>query len=238
MTLLAAIAFAVIVLARLPASWVFPNKPDLNCASIEGTVWSGSCQGLVAQGFALGDLVWELAPLRLLTGKLAAHLTLAHGPLAVRGDLAAGFGGSLTLRNLTADVPLDPALIPRVPRQLRGSVHAELALARLEHGAIAELKGRIEAHDLTQRTGRVTALGSYAVTFPGGSATEPVGTVADLGGPLAVQATLRLTREPGYLVEGQVAARPRAAPELLNTLAFLGSPDALGRRPFSFTGTL
>ena len=238
MTLLAVAAFAVMVLARLPASWVFPNKPELNCASVDGTVWSGSCSGLAVQHLALGDLAWDLAPLRLLTGVLAARVTLSHGPLAARGDIAAALGGGVTLRNLSADVPLDPALIPRAPRQLRGSVHAELSLARLEHGAIAELKGRIEAHDLTQRAGQVTALGSYAVTFPGGSGTEPVGTVQDLGGPLAVQGTLQLTREPGYLLEGQVAARPGAAPELVSALAYLGSPDALGRRPFSFAGTL
>ena len=238
LTLLALIAFAVIVLARLPASWVFPNRPELSCASVDGTVWSGSCQGLLVQRFALGDLAWDLAPLKLLTGALAAHVTLAHGPLAARGDIARGFGGSVTLRNLTADVPLDPALIPHVPRQLRGSVHAQLSLARLEHGAIAELRGRIEAHDLTQRAGRVTALGSYAVTFSGGGGSAPVGTVEDLGGPLALSGTLRLTRDPGYLLEGQVATRPGAAPELVNAVAFLGSPDALGRRPFSFGGTL
>jgi hypothetical protein len=237
-TLLAVAAFAVIVLTRLPASWVFPDNVGLSCASVDGTVWSGSCSGLTAQHFALGDLSWDLAPLRLLSGTLAAHVVLAHGPLNASGDVALSMGGNVTLRDMTADVPLDPALVPRTPRQLRGNLHTDLAVARIEHGAVVELKGRLEAHDLTQRTGHVTALGSYAVTFSGGGGAEPVGTVQDLGGPLAVQGTLRLTREPGYVLEGQVAARPGAAPELLSTLAFLGTADALGRRPFSFAGTL
>src|SRR4029077_10492158 len=120
--------------------------------------------------------------------------------------------------------------------QLRGSLHTDLALVRLEHGRLAELKGRIEAHDLTQRTGRVTPLGSYAISFPGGG-TEPLGTLTDLGGPLAVEGTLRLTDQPGYVLEGQVAARGDAAPELIGSLQFLGSPDASGRRPFSIAGT-
>jgi hypothetical protein len=134
-------------------------------------------------------------------------------------------------------VALDPAVVPRVPNALRGTVHADLELARLKHGAITELKGRIEAHDLTQRTGRVTPLGSYAVVFPGGSGQQ-VGRLQDLGGPLAVQGTLTLTSAPGYVLEGQVAARTGAAPELLNGLQFLGTPDALGMRPFSMAGSL
>lgn len=235
--MLAVAAFAAIVLARLPASWVLRSNPAYACASIDGTVWSGSCSGLSMQQFSLGDLAWQLAPLRLLGGALAAHVVLDNGPLSARGDLALALGGRLTLENVTADVPLDPALIPRVPRQLRGRLHADLAQARIEHGVVIDLKGRLEAHDLTQRTGQVTPIGSYAVTFPGGGA-EPLGTLEDLGGPLAVQGTLRLTRDGGYVLEGQVAARADAAPELVNSLPYLGSPDALGRRPFSFAGRL
>jgi general secretion pathway protein N len=234
--LLAAAAFAVIVLTRLPASWVFPHPPGVACASIDGTVWSGSCSGLTAQGAALGDLAWDLRPASLLTGALAAHVVLEHGPVSARADLALGLGGSLTLRNVRADLPLDPAVIPRAPRALRGTVHTELELLRIAHGAVTELKGRIEAHDLIQSTGRVTPLGSYAVVFPGGSG-EPAGSVQDLGGPLAVQGTLRLTSAPGYELEGEVAARPGATPELVSSLQFLGTPDALGRRPFSMAGT-
>jgi general secretion pathway protein N len=234
---LAVAAFAAIVLARLPASWVLRNNPAYACASVDGTVWSGSCSGLSVQQFSLGDLAWQLAPLRLLGGALAAHVALENGPLSARADLALTLGGRVTLQNVTADVPLDPALIPRVPRQLRGRLHADLALARIEHGVVIDLKGRLEAHDLTQRTGQVTRIGSYAVSFPGGSG-EPLGTLVDLGGPLAVQGTLRLGRDGGYVLEGQVAARPEAAPELVNSLPYLGSPDALGRRPFSFAGRL
>ncbi len=234
--LAAAAAFAVILVSRLPASWVVPRTGMLACSSADGSVWSGSCSGLTVEHFALGDLAWDAAPLRLFTGTLAAHVVLAHGPVTASADLAYGVGGSLKLRNLVADLKLDPRQLPHMPPQLRGSVHTDLALVRLEHGRLAELKGRIEAHDLTQRTGHVTPLGSYALTFPGGG-TEPVGTLVDLGGPLAVEGTLRLTNQPGYVLEGQVAARADAAPELVGNLQFLGSPDPSGRRPFSIAGT-
>ena len=235
--LLAAAAFAVIVLTRLPASWVFPKSPLFACAAVEGSVWSGACAGLTVQRFDLGDLTWDVAPLRALTGILAAHVELNHGPVSARSDVDLGFGG-VTLRNLAADLPLDPARVPRVPPQLRGMVHTELALVRLRHGDLTDLKGRIEAHDLLQRTGRVTPIGSYALTFPGGGAGDPVGTLQDLGGPLAVQGTLRLMHGPAYILQGEVAARADAAPELVKDLQFLGSPDAAGRRAFSLAGSL
>lgn len=234
--LAAAAAFAVILISRLPASWVVPRTGMVACTGADGSVWSGSCNGLTLERLALGDLTWDAAPLKLLTGTLAAHVVLAHGPVTASADAAYGVGGSLSLRNLIADLKLDPRQIPHLPPQLRGSVHTDLALVRLEHGRLAELKGRIEAHDLTQRTGHVTPLGSYALTFAGGG-TEPVGTLVDLGGPLAVEGTLRLTRQAGYVLEGRVAARADAAPELIDNLQFLGSPDASGRRPFSIAGT-
>lgn len=236
-TLLAAAAFAVIVLTRLPASWVFPHSPLFACASVEGSVWSGACAGLTVQHLELGDLSWDVAPLSLLRATLAAHVELAHGPVSAHSEVSLGLRGGVTLRDLVADLPLDPARVPRVPHQLRGTVHTNLALVRLEHGDLTQLQGRIEAHDLLQRTGHVTPIGSYALTFPGGEG-DPVGTLQDLGGPLAVQGTLRLMHGPAYILQGEVAARADAAPELLSDLQFLGSPDAAGRRAFNLTGTL
>lgn len=234
-SLLAAAAFAVILVSRLPASWVVPRSGIVACTSPDGTLWSGSCSGLSVDRMPFGDLTWDVAPLRLLSGALAAHL-VARGPVTGSADVAYGIGGRVSLRNVVTDFKLDPRQIPHLPPQLRGNVHTDLALVRLEHGRIAELKGRIEAHDLSQRTGHVTPLGNYALTFPGGG-TEPVGSLVDLGGPLAVQGTLRLTNQPGYVLEGQVAARADAAPELVGNLEFLGSPDTEGRRPFNIAGT-
>ena len=235
--LLAAVAFAVIVLARMPAAWVLPARgPQWSCTSIEGSLWSGACAGLAVSGTSLGDLDWDLQPLRLLLGRLAAHVTLGHGPADGAADLELMFGGRLAARNVVANLPLDPALLPAVPPNLHGRAHVELAQVTLRHGIISQLQGRIEARDLEERSGNNTALGSYAVNFPGGSG-DPVGTLRDLDGPLALEGTLRLTPAPGFELEGFIAARRGAPPELVNTLRFLGSPDATGRRPFSLSGT-
>jgi hypothetical protein len=235
--LLAAVAFVVIVLARMPAAWVVPARgPQWACGSIDGSLWSGTCAGLAVNGTPLGDMSWELRPLRLLAGRLAAHLTLSHGPADAAADVELTFGQRLTARNVVADLPLDPALLPSVPANLHGRAHVELALAQVQRGVIRQLQGRIEARNLEERSVNNTALGSYSVSFPGGSG-DPVGTLRDLEGPLALEGTLRLTPAPGFELEGVIAARRGAPPELVNSLRFLGSPDATGRRPFSLSGT-
>jgi hypothetical protein len=235
--LLAAITFIVIVIARMPAAWVIPrSNAQASCDSIDGSLWSGSCAGLTVSGTSLGDLGWELRPLRLFVGRLAAHVTLAHGLAAGSGEVELGFGQRVTARNLIADLPLDPRLIPGVPPTLHGQAHLDLVFAEAQRGVITQLKGRIEARNLEERSGVSTALGSYVVTFPGGTG-DPIGQLRDLEGPLALEGTLHLTRQPGFELEGQIATRSGAPPELVNNIRFLGSPDASGRRPFSLSGT-
>jgi general secretion pathway protein N len=235
--LLAAVAFGAIVIARMPADWIIPqNRAQGACTSVEGSLWSGTCAGLVVSGTPVGDVSWSLHPLRLLAGKLAAHVSLTHGAANASADLELGFGERITARNLVADVPLDAGLIPGVPQSLYGRAHVELARAQIQHGVITQLEGRIEARDLEDRSGANTALGSYLVTFPGGSG-EPTGRLRDLDGPLALEGTLRLTPQPGFELEGLIAPRHGAPPELVNNIRFLGAPDASGRRPFSLAGT-
>jgi len=236
--ILVIVAFAAIVLARLPASWLLPTGPDFNCASVEGSLWSGYCGGLTVQGTPLGDLTWRLRPARLLAGKLAAHIDLEHPPTtSAQGDVEIGLGDTIVVRHLTASLPLDPKLLPGVPPTLSGTLHVDLALAKVtRRGVVDRLEGRIEANDLVDRSGYVTPLGNFAVTFPSGTA-QPTGDLQDTGGPLAVQGKLVLTPQPGYDLSGYVTPRASAVPALVNAIQFLGSPDAQGRRQFGLSGT-
>lgn len=237
MALLCAVVFAIIVIVRLPVDWVIPGAATKACASIEGSLWSGSCTGLVVDGTSVGDVTWRLEPLRLLLGRLAARVNLARGPSAASADVEVGVGGRITARHVLADLPVDAGLLPGIPRSLHGRAHVDLPFAEVRHGVVTQLEGRIEAHDLEDRSGADTPLGSYLLTFPPGGSGQPTGKLRDLDGPLALEGTLRLTPQPGFMLEGMIAPRPGAPPELVNNIRFLGSPDAAGRRPFSMAGT-
>ncbi|HWG32376.1 MAG TPA: type II secretion system protein N [Steroidobacteraceae bacterium] len=239
-TVLAVIAFAAILIARLPASWVAPTPPSrIACGATDGTLWSGSCAGLTVQGHPVGDVTWQLHPLRLLVGKVAAHVELSRtGTGTAQTDVESDFSGKdLTVRNLKADFRMDPALMTQVRLDLHGSAHVDMQIARVQNGSIAALQGRIEARDLSQTGGSPGGLGSYSLTFPGNSTGPPQGQLRDLGGPLSVEGEVTVMPQPGgiadIVVQGLVAARPTAPPSLANELKMLGTPDAQGRRPFS-----
>ena len=237
---LAVIAFTAILVARLPASWVVPTPPSrIACTATDGTLWNGSCAGLMVQGQPVGDVSWQLHPLRLLAGKLAAHVQLTRtGTGSAQTDFESDFSGkNVTLRNLKADFRMDPALMTQVHLDLHGSAHVDMQMARVQNGSIAALQGRIEARDLSQTGGSPGGLGSYSLTFPASSTSPPKGELRDLGGPMSVEGEVTVAPQPGgianFIVQGLVAARPDAPPSLANELKMLGTPDAQGRRPFS-----
>lgn len=236
-TVLAVVAFAAIVIARLPASWVVPAPPAVvACAEVDGSIWNGTCTGFTAEGTALGDLTWNVHALSLLTGKLSAYIVLTRRVGSVRGDVAVGLDKSITVRNMQASLPLDQDIKRLAPalQSLSGSVNADIVSAHYAKDLITQVQGRLEVHDLESRDrDGVTPLGSYAVTFPGTGSGDPTGQLQDLGGPLAVQGTLRVMQDkPGVELHGYVTPRADAAPDLRHQLDYLGSPDAQGRREF------
>ncbi len=230
--------FLAVLLARLPARWVLSAAGhDMRCESVEGSLWDGSCTGATVSGTALGNLTWRLHPGRLLRGQLAAHVTARRANASARADVALGPNGTLVARNVAIDLPLESQLLPALPPYITGTAHAELERIEVTRGGVVrELQGRITVLHLIDSSGQVTPLGSFAVTFPGGTGA-PVGRLRDLGGPLALEGTLRLTDQPGYDLHARVAARADAVPSLINALQFLGTPDAAGRRPFALSGT-
>ena len=239
-TLVAILAFAIILIARLPVTWVASVLPEgITCTQLGGSVWNGTCAGLVARGVPMGNVTWSLRALPLLMGKAAGHINVMRGTDFIRGDVEATRNGLIVAHNLQADIALDPTLIPQLPRSLTGRARGNIALLRVENGVITSLAGQIEGRQLVQRIGGENVeIGDYMLAFPpANAAAEPVGQLRSLGGPLDVEGTLRLTREPGFVLEGRVAAQPNASPRLTQQLALLGSPDAQGKRPFSLAAT-
>ena len=238
LTLLALVVFTAVVAARLPASWVLPMAHrELRCARVAGSVWNGYCGGATVSGTSLGNVTWRLHPAALLKAQLAAHVAAVRTDASIRADVAIDLGGTVAARNVVIDLPLEPAFVPALPPYISGKAIADLSRIEVTRtGVVRHIQGRIEVRHLVDSSGHVTPLGTFLVTFPGG-AGEPVGRLRDLGGPLAVDGSLRLTAQPGYVLNARVAARSDAVPSLLNALEYLGTPDAEGRRPFALAGT-
>jgi general secretion pathway protein N len=240
------VGFFSIVLYSMPASWVVPRPPAVvTCGAVTGSIWHGNCAGLTLAGQPWGDVRWSLHAGSLLALMLNAHVSVSRGPARAEADVSTGLtglaalargAGRITLRNLEADLPLDPALIPLMPPAYGGRAHAELTLLTLSGGLPTQIEGRVDLHDVVDHGSGNTALGSYSLTFPPGASGLPTALIRDLGGPLAVDGTVRLTQPPGYHIQGLVAARPTASADVAQSLKYLGSPDAQGRRQFEMEG--
>jgi hypothetical protein len=236
--ILATLAFVAILVARLPASWLSGFLPaGVSCIEIDGTLWNGSCSGLVAQGTRFGDLAWQLRAAPLLRAHVAGHVDLQHPTGTLSTDIDATRGGEIDMHDLIADLTIDPSNLTQVPPDLRGRVHAQLARLRLEKKTVADIEGQIDLMDLKRLESTPAALGDYTLRFPSkrapGKNGEIVGDFDSVSGPWQIEAVLRLTHQPGLVLEGKIAIGDGAPPEVVGELGLLGPPDAQGWRQFS-----
>ena len=237
-SLLAILAFAIFLLVRLPASWVKGFlPPGVTCTEIAGTAWDGACSGLAYNGAALGNLNWELHPLALFRGKIAAFVDLSRGENFIRGDIEVSRGNRYVAHDLQAQLPLDPPLLPQLDAGYAGNISVNLANLQVEKNLIMAIEGQVQATSLYSKRDRL-ALGGYSASFPKAAVgSEPVGQVSSLEGPVDFEGTIKLTREPGWVINGKIATKPDTPQSLTQQLAYLGAPDAQGFRPLSLEGT-
>jgi general secretion pathway protein N len=230
-------AFVLVLIARFPASWAAWMLPrGAACRELGGTLWNGTCSDLTAAQIPLGDLRWSVEPLRLFLGELSLRVALTRPQGRARALVELSPSGAISARNLQARFAVDHTLLEQLPPSTHAVVEADLESLRWQDGSIGAVRGEIEVRGLTTAEG--ASLGAYRVAFPGGTTGEPTGRLSDLGGPFAVEGTVRMTPGSGYVVSGLIAARPGAPPDLAAQLRYLGTPDAEGRREFSVAGTL
>jgi hypothetical protein len=235
------LVFAGVLVAYLPASWVavrLPPELQFQCADVGGSIFEGECLGASLQGKPLGDATWNLARLGVLRGRLVGDVDL-RGALNARADLDLSFAGSGELRNVTANFPLDPAVLPQSPPAQRATIVADLKRVTIENRAPRTIEGSLELRNLRQVGARPLELGSYRAEFDG--KTQPdgnaIGQLRDLGGPFEMVGTVTLTPPNGYLVQGTIAGRTAQAESLVREITLGAPPDTSGRTPFSFEGS-
>ncbi len=231
--------FLVVLVIYLPASWVTSMLPgQVQCAQPAGSLWRGRCAQLVVAGRDFGAASWRIHPATLLRLTVGADIEVRGPQGTAHGYVESGTGGSIAARDFSADMALDPAIIPGLPANWRGSLQARLAELRVASGKFTALRGTLQAHDIIATGPSPAEFGSYELAFKDPPASDGTlrGALRDLNGPLSVQANATINQAT-WKVDGLVAVRPGANPVLERNLQFLGTPDANGRRPFGAEGT-
>jgi hypothetical protein len=235
------VVFLGVLVLYLPASWFSSALPaQVKCAELGGSIWQGECLGLTFQDAKLGDVTWNLAPARAFTGRLVGDIALAGDAQRLTAEIDLSRDGAGSLRNVSAQVQMDPALLAQFPRDQRGTVIAAFKRVELATGGSPRvLDGTLQLRDFRQVGARPLALGSYELAFDG--AVQPDGAITgqlrDLGGPFAVNGTVSLPAPRSYLVQGFITGRSAEAERLVREITLGAPPDASGRSAFSFEGS-
>lgn len=234
-------AYILVALFTLPASMLVSRLAPygIAAAGVDGTVWNGRAQVVQAGATNLGSASWNLHVLPLFLARLQADVKLTRVDGFAQAAITATPSGRVSLKQLTASLPLSALPAGATPGGWAGTVNLKLAELTVEQGWPVRIEGTIETMDLTGPARKPANMGSYQVTFPAAeNGQELAGALTDLGGPLEIAGSLRLKPDRSYLIEGLVATRPDAPKTIVDSLQYLGAPDAQGRRPFSIAGTM
>lgn len=236
-----AAAFVLFLVALVPARVITRYLPaGVAMDRIGGTIWSGHAAALAVNGKDLGGVEWSCRPWRLLLLEWSCRVTLKPVAGEASADLSGGLGGELIASDVTGQVPIRSFEGIASPPGWTGVLELDVERLRILERRPVEAIGRLYVRTLKAPDPGGQLLGDFELVIGEGAVgTETLtGRLRDLGGPLRVRGAIELKPDGSYLMTGEAAPGPGAGPAIFDTLAFLGPPDALGRRPFTIEGTL
>lgn len=234
-------AFVVFVIARVPARQLTGRLPaGIELQGVGGTIWSGHAAGLRVNGAALGALEWSCRPWRLLALEWSCRLRLRPAGGGLDADVSVGLDREVVASGIAGQVPIAAFEGIATPRGWTGLLELDVERLRIVNQRPVEAAGALFLRSLRPPGGGAQPLGDFELVV--GEGAVGTGTLAgrlrDLGGPLRVRGAIELQGDGRYLLSGEVSPGPGAGPAIFDTLAFLGPPDDLGRRPFTIEGSL
>jgi general secretion pathway protein N len=247
---LALLAFALVTLPAGVAAGPL-RTAGIEAGAFGGSVWSGRATALSWRGAAIGDAEWKIAPVRLLTGRIAGHAKLTRTDGSVETDFDLSFSGrDVKLRTARFALPLTAldGLPLGMPKGWQGRATGQFDAIDLQQGWPANIKGTLDLEGLVAPPPRSAPVGSFHAVFPAAQPKPSLSVpqdpanltaqVADKDGPFSVDAQLTLSRTRNFAFEGTLLPRGQVPPAMERSLQLLGPADAMGRRQFSVGGTL
>lgn len=219
--------FLVFALTRTPASWggyLLTRGSGLALSGVTGTLWDGraSLASLRTPNreYSLGQLSWRLKPFSLLTFSPCAQLTTRLPQQQFEGEVCAGTGGSLKLRN--ADILVPSALLQTyLPVPIQGQFSSHIDHMQLRGDVLESLQGKLTWNAARVNTGaNWLDIGSYAAELADDGNNGVKAELFQLAGPIEVNLTVELTAPSGGRVSGELAG-PRAFFESANAMDLL-----------------
>lgn len=148
----ALVIWLLFLLVSLPARFALqfaPLPPNVAVGGVEGSIWQGSIDALLVDDMLLRDVQWQLRPLALLRGQLAADIQLVDhlDNIAVGNARVLLSRQQVEVEQLQVEARLVDlaAYAPEPsPFPLRGDVRIELAQFTLGQPICDTASGRVE----------------------------------------------------------------------------------------------
>jgi hypothetical protein len=233
-------AFLVAVLVVLPSRWMAWALPaQVQCATWTGSVWRGQCTGLTVQQarapLEIQTLRWKLHPLSLLRLAVKADFSARTAQGTVSGVAKLERQGRMAVEDLAVDALFDRRLATMLAEGWSGQLEARNLTLQMQGNTLQALSGEVVLRDFKDAQG--ATFGSYRLVFPPADAPPFAGTITDSGGPLAVEATVTISADRRWQLDGLITPRSDASPELRSRLAILAAPDTNGGHRLLSEGT-
>ena len=234
------VVYVVVLVATFPAmiAWRVAAPETVVAAGVRGSAWHGRADMALISEMRLVDLQWTLRPLELLRGRMGVRFDTRLDDGFVQGQLAVSASGQrMWMRDLQAAFPLQPLATAAGYRGVGGQLSIDLAHLTLIDEWPERVQGTIGIGQLVISDLGRESLGDFTLALEGEDA-RVLGQLSDRGGPVEVQATLRLEPDGSYELAGRVQARNEATQELRQIIEMLGAADASGMRQFGVGGRL
>lgn len=229
------LALIIMFPARVAIHWFLPT--GIIVSGIQGSVWNGGATEASVGGAYLRDLRWDFNALQLFAGKLSYHVNAAPVAGFLESDVSVGFGGVISLADMTAALPLELFSGISGVRGLQGDASLKFERVEIVDGLAAVADGTIRIANLILPVVSRSSLGGYKAEF----FTQNNGIAAsieDTDGVVDLAGSLLIRTDRSFEFIAQVIAKPETPPAVRQQLNFLPLANDRGQRELRLEGIL
>ncbi len=236
---------AVLAIANAPASLVpmaleelekrqllDPKAPAITLAKLEGTVWEGRANEAImtidGEAVSLGVLSWQLEPISLLDRTPIIHLTSNAPELRLQGTVVANEKGDISINNVEGRLPIS-LLEPWFPMLVKGDIAFVFDHIIVNPKQLLAIDGVLNVEYVDWLGGDYAMpLGSYMAQITLQDNLVHV-DINDFSASLGMMGLLTINPVNGvYQFDATLQARPELAPEVTESIAWLGKRNSQG----------
>ena len=221
--------------ARVAYRWTAPAEVALS--GLQGTVWSGRASAGLIKGAYIQDIRWQIKPLGFFTGKVVYRVEAEPASGFIESDVGVGIGGTLTLSDLRASLPLQPLAGALQVRGLRGNASLQFERIRLQDNLPVAVDGSLEVRDLLVPRIARESIGGYRIEFFSQEAGIAA-SVEDTDGVVDIAGSLQVNADRTYQFLAQVVAKPEAPQRLKTQMQYLPPANDRGQQELRIEGSL